>query len=347
MEKWRNPLGLATLCAGLLALTPSAANADNGWNDSSCCNYNQFEIGVDFIYWSPCVSDLDYVGVRTDDDPFKFKIRSIDTDWEPGVRAFLKIPSCTCDWDMEASYTYLETRNKDSRRNKQEGDMVPVNTHPGFNLNNDYGQGRGKWNAEYQEWDVLFVYNLHNTRCHKFSSFFGVAGIELDQKLHINVSDESADLSVRTNWRGDYWGVGFRAGSQYEYNFSDCLSFFTRAHGTVLAGEPKKVRIHFDNENGSADGELIVSDDNRCQIVPGYHIGAGFSYNTDFCDTEWSLRVGYDFLHWFNLPRHRSFIGGANDQSLDGAGVALSTSSASTGRTVGFHGLTAGISVAF
>lgn len=366
MEKWRNPLGLATLCAGLMALTPSAANADNGWNDSNCCNFNSFEIGVDFLYWSPCVSDLDYVGVRTHHNvmesegedskqsPTKFKIRSIDTDWEPGVRAFIKIPSCTCDWDVEASYTYIETRNTETRKVEEvNADMVPVNSHPNLQLRPIYHRAKGKWNAEYQEWDVLFVYNLHNTRCHKFSSFFGVAGIELDQKLNIElVPLEMYEAgSIKAAWKGDYWGVGFRAGSRYEYNVNDCVTFYTKVHGTVLAGEPKKVKSRYSREGMTAAAVDVAEavefcDDNRCQIVPGYNVAAGFAYNTDFCDTEWSLRLGYEFLHWFNLPRHRTFVGGKNQSLVDGD-VALSTSSASTGRALGFHGLTAGVSVAF
>lgn len=351
MKNWKHPFSIVALSTVLVALAPSVASAENNCcNDpcqSRCCDFGSFEIGVDFLYWKPCVSDLDYVGVETHQDPKKINIRSIDTDWEPGVRAFLKIPSCTCDWDVEASYTYIESRNTESRKVPQDDDdMLPVNSHPNFTkYNQDYQTAKGKWNAEYQEWEVLFVYNLHNTKCHKFSSFFGIAGIELDQKLHIELTDDDLDF-VTTDWKGDYWGVGFRAGTQYEYNFSDCFSFFTRAHGTVLAGEPKKVRYHNTFIDCDGDGELIVSDDNRCQIVPGFNIGAGFAYNTSYCDTDWSLRVGYQFLEWFNLPRHRTFVGGADQGTID-RDVVLSTSSASTGRSLGFHGLTAGISLAF
>lgn len=353
MKTLKQTFNIVALSAGLIALAPGAVSAENNCCydpcESRCWDFGSFEFGVDFLYWKPCVSDVDFVGIQTkDNDPyFRYKIRSIDTDWEPGVRASLKIPSCTCDWDVEASYTYIESRNTESRKVKPaDGDMYQVNTHPAVAFpRNDLA--KGSWNAEYQEWELLFSYNLHNSNCHRLSGFFGVAGIEFDQKLKIRLAFENGDELVDNHWRGDYWGVGFRAGSDYQYSFSDCISFFTRAHASILAGEPKNVKQNFKHTfEGQTIDSLRTSDDNRCQIVPGYNIAAGFAYNTSYCDTEWSLRVGYQFLQWFNLPRHRTYYGSGGN-ILDQAGVVLSTSSASTGRSLGMHGLTAGISVAF
>ncbi|NGX43727.1 MAG: hypothetical protein K940chlam7_02027, partial [Chlamydiae bacterium] len=312
--------------------------------DSCCwdpCNMN-FELGADFLWWKPCVDDLDYAAKNTKDSPREYKFKNICPDWEPGVRVYLGIPNLYCDWGLTASYTYINSDDSSSASSTGDDDIIHVIQHPGLEINNDYECGKGEWDATYHDWDILANYNISCKKCHQFSPYFGVAGICLEQNLKITLDDSSTSEKEITKWDSDYWGVGLRLGSGYQYRFSDCLSFFVKGDGTILAGEADS-KIKFDDNDSNSNHDLSFKDSKDCQIIPGYHIRAGFIYDTCLCDWDFSLRLGYEFLMWHNVPNHRTFVG--NDFTNGKKDAAISTSSNT--RTFGFHGLLAGMSVSF
>ena len=118
-------------------------------------------------------------------------------------------------------------------------------------------------------------------------------GIVVDQEFKATI--EKFSKVIRTVEDSDYWGVGFRLGTNFERRLSDCLSFFANGHATILAGEAC-VKNKFDSQDSDSDAEHTYKEDDFCQLVPGYHIAAGFSYDTCVCDWEFSLRLGYEFL---------------------------------------------------
>ncbi|HEY4832830.1 MAG TPA: Lpg1974 family pore-forming outer membrane protein [Waddliaceae bacterium] len=343
MEKWRKKIGIAVLAsAALLTFAPNMANAYNrdcdpcnntcDWN---CCGgFEGFDIGVDFLWWKPCVDDLDFcasVDEESDGFDWNIKYKGICPDWEPGVRVLFKMPSCYCDLGLAACYTYIHAQTKRSFRG--DDDVACPLIHPATDEAGDtFDAARGRWELNYHDWDVLATYDIACNQCHHFKPFIGIAGNVINQKFHVKLRADSEIDTV--NWSSDYWGVGLRAGAEYVYQISDCLRFFSVAHGTLLAGKADGTN------HQSFPSTVRVKDDNCCYFVPGYHIGTGFSYNTCMCDWDVSFRIGYEFLVWHNVPNHRIFTGG------DGMGSYSDSTSPST-RTLGFHGLLLGLGVSF
>jgi len=302
-----------------------------------------FELGADFLWWKPCVSDeLDY-GARFHGTPstcLKYRYHAICPDWQPGVRVYVKMPDFYCDWGLAASYTFIES--EDHGKVRGSGEIRHSFMHPGFANNDANDCAKGFWNARYNEWDVLLTSDACSRECHTFTHQFGLAGIVLSQHFrvhqHILVRSPS-NTEESANWRSDFWGVGFRMGSEYQYRFSDCFRFFAKGQGTILAGKSEG-RVHFENE-GCSDNRACFHDAECCKMVPGYHLAAGFLYDMCWCDWDFSFKLGYEFLQWHNLPKHRVFVGDSINSSTD----AIATSP--SGRTLGFHGLTLGASVKF
>ncbi|NGX43086.1 MAG: hypothetical protein K940chlam7_01377 [Chlamydiae bacterium] len=361
MEKWRNKLSLAILSFGLMALTPNFASAQ--YYDSCCepyynsccdpcewdpCACREFEVGVDFLYWKPYVDNLNY-GVIYDRDRAKFK--KMCPDWEPGVRVMLASPNAYCGWELRGSWTYIESDDSSQTKAGEEEWVTSPLIHNAMILElgeeaDLFKKVEGSWNARYHEWDILASYNISCKECHFFQPFFGVAGIFLDQDLKVEASGTISDITseAKVKWDSEYWGVGLRAGTHYEYHFSNCMRFFANAYGTILAGEATIKNDQF-IEQISGTGENIVErgfkDSENChQMVPGYHLATGFIYDTCWCNWDFSFRLGYEFMNWHNIPNHRVFSG-------DDLNAGIGHSSSETTRTLGFHGLLAGLSVGF
>ena len=339
MDKWRKFLSLALMSLALYASTPSALSADTC--DSSCdsCGCN-FDVGVDFLWWKPCVGDLNYCAEK---DGSNYKQKSICTDWESGFRIYIGKDDCYCGWDFNASYTYLNSSSSSSHKNNN--NIVPSNYHPGFLVNQTHDEGKGSYDSCYHEWDLLWSFDNSCDCCQAITHSFGVAGINMDQELKATLVNSSGKL--QTKWKSDFWGVGLRLGTDFSKTICDCMSFFAGGNVTLLAGDSCS-KSQYDSQGGSTDPDHTFKEDDFCHIVPGYHLRAGFSYDTCYCDWDMSFRLGYEFLAWHNIPFSRTYvagIGGASDSSVSSLEGAIST--ACNTRTYGFHGLFAGVQLSF
>jgi len=339
MKNWRKLIPFSFLAVGMLMFAPAKAH-DGCCNpciscSSECCFIDDFSIAVDFLWWKPCLDDLSYA---TDCEEYEsgdttIYYKSLCPDWEPGVRIIFGRPCFYCDWGFVASYTYFHSMDRASVFH--EGKIACPLVHQYFMTYKDElcDEVKAEWELCYQEWDALITYDMSCCNpCHLFQPFVGVAGLFLKQEVDLDIIDWESENEVK--WSSDFWGVGLRAGIEYQYLFSRCLRFFTIVHGTMLAGSPEN------EHKQSFMIDLEIEDDDCCLFVPGYHIGVGFIYDTCICDVGVSARLGYEFTEWRNVPNHRIFCG--DDKSVSG-GHATSPNT----RTIGFHGLLAGIGMTF
>lgn len=303
-------------------------------SSSISCFLDDFGVAGDFLYWKPCVSELEYATVSSEtDDKISLRYKTLCPDYEPGFRIILGRPSFYCDWGFVASYNYLQSSAHGSI-DKFAGLSSPL-IHPAVTpcITELFDAIEGSWKLHYNEWDALVTYDMSCCNPHHlFQPFIGIAGVNIKQEMNIDLTQGVHLDTIR--WDSEYWGVGLRGGIEYQYLFNSCLRFFTVVHGTLLAGEADTdMRQQFCKE-------ICIKDDDCCLILPGYHISVGLIYEGCFCHYHYSLRVGYEFLEWRNLPNHRIFAG-ENHNFEDGH--------ASPGniRSLAFHGLMAGAGFTF
>jgi len=345
MKTWKWTLSLALLSICLFALSPSVTYSQDRetWESYTRVNARMPElaIGAELLWWKPCVDDMEFASKLAilDEDPFVSTIKSkkICPDWEPGVRVWLAIRDIWCDWGLSGSWTHINS----DKTSTVKGSLSSSPPEIVFIALSSEDSGdtflkvKGNWDTCYNEGEVLFFYSLCSNERHSFSPFFGAAGIALDQDLKIKGRNPEDDI-LSLKWESNYWGVGLRFGSNYEYVLCDCLRLFAKTSATLLAGElDSKINLFFDIMSEEAESvELTIKDDKCCHFVPGYHIGAGLVYDKCICNFGFSIRVGYDFVNWHNIP---------NPVKL---GSGIWGASAST-RTLGFHGPSAGLSIYF
>lgn len=334
---------------------PSACNPGCGPVTSSCCS---FDVGVDFLYWKPCVDDLDFAakveGVISDvDNPLEVRYQSVCPEWEPGYRIFLKRENAWKCFNLSLSYTWLNADDSE-RSNAHNGEgIAAVGLHPLFanveSDNNFFDSGRGKWELNYQTFDVLLSYPFHCGSCQTIAPFFGVEIVKFDQewdsKYEITPFGSSLFTVGLAEWESDYTGAGLKIGTDYNYLLCDGLSLFTRISGTIAIGDAKthnrQAQYIVDNAGVISDARYIeFKDDDCCHVIPGCHLQLGLQYENNACGCEYQLRFGYEAVKWYNLQNPRRWF-----EDTEGGNIAQAIHSNTT--TLAFHGLLSGIEVKF
>lgn len=340
---------------------------------SSWLNFN---VAVDFIYWRNCVDGLDVAAIyhqNTNEDACcntKIGYKRICPSWSPGFRVKLAKPGCWGQWGLSASYTYLNDTEKTSFRprggatdgacltSNDTGRRVHVispllhaslansftSDCSGETEQHDvlFSHARARYEIQYHTYDVLAAYPCDFCGCHTFTPFFGIGGMDVTQKLGTvlcNPSDVNCGLSATTRWRSCFHAVGLKVGSDYEFRFSECFKLFSKASGTIAAGNPKSHNRQSLERDTNSFQTLCSNDHDDCHIIPGYHLQLGVAYESSFCNTDWRLRLGYEFQKWHNVNNPRRF------PNATVGGAAIATASDTT--TLGFHGLLAGVEVQF
>jgi len=340
MKKWNSTFFITLLSTSLLVFLPALTHASslNPLNWISCNQH--IEVEADYLRWKPCIDDLDYAAsLDLDSDETKVDYKGICPEWESGFRVSLELPCFFKDWTLSTSYTFLNSDTHSHIKDENAPDdndpdevfkVASPLVHPAVLPEILFSSIHCKYALNYREWDVLLHYEICCAPNHSFSPYFGVAGVDLNQHLKMNTSDSG---SLR--WKSEYRGVGLRAGSYYTYKIDQCFSLFANANGTLVVGNP-----HTKNRQDFV-GSIKFKDDDCCLFVPGYHITAGALYEICYCGREYSFRCGYEFVNWYNTPNPRIFSSNGIDTS------EISNSTSPNTRTIGFHGILAGISLKF
>lgn len=385
MANWNKKIGLSVLSLGLLAMTPNVASANDCYSDCcDPCSLAGFEVGVDFIYWKPCYDNTEW-GVKLNStsttlptvDAYESNYAAICPSWEPGVRVRVAKHDILCDWTLSGSYTWIHSNDRsrihaDGTTGTSSDYVTSPLFGPGIADFDDlffFTEGAASWKTNYQTWDVLLSYDFECNRCSTFTPFFGVEGLILSQQLrtafayndfntgsssHSSNSDDESLVNLTNaaavSWKSSYFGVGLKLGTDYVFNLFDCLKLFARASGSIVIGDNNSSNrqvYHIGTGTGTAAQTRAAryKDDDCCLIVPGYHIQLGVQYDNNWCGTDVALRLGWEFVQWFNIANPRTYVntfGGST--TADNFAIQASSPNVST---IGYNGLLAGLDVRF
>lgn len=356
MKKWRNYLtgAIATFLFCLYTTLVSAAC----YKDLNPCDWrihgHWVECEVDLIYWKPCIDNLDLAAIVTEDNGKNtVKYKDLCSDWQSGVRVAFLVPDVFYGWDFSTSYYRVcyenSTKQTYHNRDANNGIISPLLIDA---FADTWEEGEQELDLFYSEWDLLLTYDVYNGPCHRFTPYFGIAGMFLNQEIDGEFArrtlfpigmqpkqNEETDTIVETEWKSDYSGVGIRMGAMYECNIADCI-FFTNANLTLLEGDAKTTNEQILMVPQQKNVTVKITDDDGCHIVNGYHIQTGIKFSSSICGCDYGIRLGYEFVNWHNLPNQRVF-NGENINTESGHSTSPRT------RSLGFHGLFAGLSANF
>lgn len=362
--------GLALLCA---FSSPAVSHADDCCWDYDCnsaCDWDWY-VGAQYLYWKPCVNDLDYGS--TGSDIFFFEeqnsqdVRRICPDWESGYRIYLGASSAD-GFGLFGSFTQVKGSASDTFE-EPEVFIFPTNLHPFMAqiitaLSGDeiaYVGADSYWDSDYRDWFIGGTYQLELNSCSHLTPYFGVAGLLYDEEFNTAFATVALDEEefgpgfTFSNYSMDFKGVGLRLGSHFHSTICDCFGVYANMNWSLLVGDSDSISDFgfSDGLNEEEDSFLTYHDDGCCSLVPGCQLGLGVTYDACICDVDLMFKIGYEFNAWYNVPGYRFFAEGFTqilneaEAEIDDVIANYGTSTLTSSRTIAYHGLTVGVGLKF
>lgn len=313
----------------------------------SACEWRQYgtwmQVEADFLYWKPCVSNIDIDAVLSSGDEETAKYRPLCPTWEPGLKIGVFLPKIFGAWHAAASYYRVHSTSLDHEKvgsvHAGHGVFSPM-LFPQSGFTGPWRKGKESSDLSYNEWDLVLTYDLIFSEKHILSPYFGLAGIILEHEVEGKFyNHENSGPSATAEWNMDLSGVGVRVGGQYQYTFCPSLRLAMNANISLLEGNDANSNVQTFQPISGNPTILTFNDDSCSHPIYGYHLAVKLLYTRVFCERHCDFVLGYEFVTWGNLPNPRVFF--------EDAGSNIVRSSSSRKNTLSFHGPVLGCAVRF
>ncbi len=322
----------------LLIIIPCILTMVSAHSDLLPCD--GLEFGADFIYWKPCLNDLDYaISFNADPDlGAEGCYHCLDHGYEPGFRVFGRLDDLWCGLGISGSYTYLWNKAENKSLLPAGGDLLSTLAQSEFNIGTA-SEIRASHALRYQTFDALFFFSFECcSPCSVFIPFLGFEGMKLEQDtISHAISNENPNDFVKIHWDSEYLGLGLKLGTEYRILLPCHFQWFFKGSFTVLGGFNDSCNTLTNHDDVDVKFTFKECED---LCLPGCHLAAGLRYELSWCGKAIKFQVGYEFLDWWNIPKIRR----ANVSNED---LFLDSTTLSTGSNLTLHGLFAGLDFGF
>lgn len=327
---------LATITLGILP-TPLKAQG-------ACC-FGDVTIGLDFLYWTYCIGDMDYAVVGQDaelTDSDVVKTKYICADWDPGVRGYISIDNLWNGFNGSIAYTYLEADAKSSISSDIIGSTKLSTSLPDSIQPIGGDAASAKWKMEYQAIDANLNYPLRNICCdvcREVEAFCGIKWVSYSQErkdvLLQNLDDNGGTRTLKREL--DVCGLGPVCGVNTGYNIFDCLKAFGLIGTSLIVGKSESKDRQFDiSDIDETTRDRTFKGNDDCVCFSGLHLMSGFAYEACLCNMDIALRAGWEYIQWINAPAFPHY-----EERTDGI------RSASSKKNLTLQGIFAGLNISF
>lgn len=314
-----------------------------GYDDcyASCmpcdCYIDGFSVGIDYLYWKPCISGLHYavkgtnaVTASTNNLGYKY----LDPSFESGFRVNFASQFTIEGLSFRATYTDLGYEDEDCVAT-QTANAIQLSHAQPFAVQLVNGVS-ADWEMKYQTVEAVLAYKLDMDSL-VFSPYAGVDVMMLDHKIKAIGTDSLSETvtTVRVRKHQQYFGAGPMLGMGTVVAFSDCLNFFFDANASLfIGGAEERDKFTIVDDGTTTQDRRFKS--NECYCFPGWHLMFGLGYETCLCGLDVGLRFGYEFVQYTNAPSFLDY-----EQDEDGIVSAVNSSNLT------FRGLFVGLNVGF
>lgn len=208
--------------------------------------------------------------------------------WQPGFRIGAGYVLNECNWKYGISWMHFNSKTSNG---------------------NDFTR---KWNFNFDTFDAIAAYTFCGNECFSITSFGGIRGAKIDQKLHL-----TTDLNnpIRNSDKEKFWGVGPIIGFETDTNMGCNLSLYTNIAVSWLYGT---YNIHLN--------DVTLFDEGSSTFIEKQHIhttqlvcdaGLGIQWNQMICNRNMFFRLGLEHHHYFDYNNFEN-----SDLSLSGVRIA-------------------------
>ena len=282
-----------------------------------------FVVGGDFLYWSPCISNMHFAAQGLDnlaEPQNEVSYHFINTDWDSGFRVYLGKEDLFGCFDVLATYTCFDAKHTDEEYDETGRLTLTWPTPVGIE-NNLYKYATAEWKIDFQRIELIAGYTIEFGKgcCLALKPFAGVDYASINQDRIDNLMDEVPVVNekepeknvipgiINTLTRSlDYQGIGPMVGMGYHFEICDGLATFGRASLSLLVGKVdiKDLQALVNNPISEDDFTNIQRYEDKCVCLPNLHLQTGLSYSACVCNKWLTFRIGYEYLQYVNAPSH-------------------------------------------
>ncbi|NGX33449.1 MAG: hypothetical protein K1060chlam4_01517, partial [Candidatus Anoxychlamydiales bacterium] len=284
-----------------------------------------FYIHGEFLLMKPSENGLEYAMDQdhSTDDIFPlingkikgFSRDSDEWDWKYGFRAGFGFYAMHDAWNFQADWTYIKIKSDSEVSNGGTGFLRPL-FYPARGVVNDpmiIHNASARWSGDYNTMDIMIGKPYHVSRYFTSNPMFGVRTAWIDQDYHVRYfQDDSFERNV---WfKNDYWGAGLRGSYEGQFLLGSGWSIYGKAAFALLFGK-------FDLSQQSENPTQSVADpfnrlweykteDSFYSVQPNAELGLGFAWSKFYHKNQYqvSVKVGYEFHHWWDQNQARRFF---------------------------------------
>lgn len=253
-----------------------------------------------------------------ENDPLRF-----DFEWNWGFRLGMGYNIPRDHWDLFLDWTHIE--NHAHGKNTAKGVFAPdeVWRTPIFATATVPGAAtsiQGRWNVHLDQIDLQLGREFYAGRRLTFRPSVGLRSAFILQKEHIFAQGPGGQpfaagpVSSRVKLQNQFWGFGFAAGIDTDWQLGCGFSLFGKASFALLLGYFK---IHergsvIQPSNSGANGGVgwRLRSSSRTE-KPIFDLAMGFKWSRTFCDERYglTLKAGYEYHCYENQNQYLQDVG--------------------------------------
>lgn len=336
-------------CVAMLTGFAGSLSAENRWEmegginalDSSRYDHGETTsttLSVDLLIWKAHQANLDYAISATTDSGsiFDGTVHYVDHEYDVGFRIPFSFNTCYDGWNINFDFTYFEDTESSRATRPNDGRLLatwisPETLDDGNFEDIDSISARNK--IRYNTYD-LYLSRPTFLTCHvDMTPFFGVRVLYLDQSQSATLELDGYEYDEYINYYddGEVIAGGLYGGLRNSFHLCGGLSLATKLGVSLVAGEIENTTYEMLSEEQESGSKNLYVVDERNVILPGLELAAGLNYESCMCGGYVNLRVGYEFVQWWNTPNNRRYF----DDNTRERGL----SHGSHDGQLGFHGV--------
>ncbi|NGX35107.1 MAG: hypothetical protein K1060chlam1_01477 [Candidatus Anoxychlamydiales bacterium] len=288
-----------------------------------------FNVYGEFLWMKPSEEGLEYAisNHTTAANPWIFpilvgKVESFSSgsqewDWRPGFRIGFGSNSTFDKYQIEASWTYIKIKATANATINGAGDFLPLFLPaivPQGGVTFSLKDASTKWSGDFNSFDISCSKPYHVSRYYVSSPRFGVRTAWIDQDMvyrYSLISEFSTDLSARAIAKNDYWGVGLLGAYNSQFIISKNWNIYAKALVSLLFGKfDISQHANWTTIGSAPTAHSYDVEDSFYSVQPNAELGVGLCWTRTFDHDQYlaSVKVGYEFHHWWNQNQIRRFF---------------------------------------
>ncbi|NGX49995.1 MAG: hypothetical protein K940chlam5_01604 [Candidatus Anoxychlamydiales bacterium] len=272
-----------------------------------------FYIHGEFLFMKPTEEGLEYaIDQDTTGSEYQFPLingnlkgfstKSDEWDWRPGFRVGFGFYAMHDAWNVQADWTYIKIKS-DSEVSSGGTGVLRGLFLPARAAATSMVNASSRWSGDYSTMDIMIGKPYHVSRYFTSNPAFGIRAGWIDQDYHVRYF-----TNVENNvWlKNDFWGVGLRGAYESQFILGSGFSFYGKMAFALLFG---KFDISQQSENAVTTLEY-KTEDSFYTVQPNAELGLGVAWNKFYHKNQYqvSVKVGYEFHHWWNQNQARKFF---------------------------------------